>query len=74
MKTIAISIDDDTLARVDRIGGSRKRSRLIRDAVRQYLAHVERLAEEEREASVLRRHRARLARQARALVRAQGRP
>ena len=71
MKTIAITIDDDTLERVDRIGGSRSRSRVIREAVKEYVARLERAAEGEREATVIRRHRGRLAQQARALVRVQ---
>ena len=74
MKTIAITIDDDTLERVDRISGGRSRSRVIREAVKEYVARLERAAEEEREAAVIRRHRGRLAQQARALVRAQARP
>lgn len=73
MKTIAITIDNDTLERVDRLGG-RNRSRVIRLAVQEYVARLDRLAEEEREAAVIRRHRGRLARQARALVRAQAQP
>jgi metal-responsive CopG/Arc/MetJ family transcriptional regulator len=74
MKTIAITIDEHTLARVDRIGGGRARSRLIREAVQEYLARVERVAEEERESAVLRRNRHRLAQQTRALVREQSKP
>jgi metal-responsive CopG/Arc/MetJ family transcriptional regulator len=77
MKTIAITIDGDTLERVDRLGGrlgSRNRSRVIRRAVQEYVARLERLAEEEREAAVIRHNRGRLAQQARALVRAQARP
>lgn len=74
MKTIAITIDDETLERVDRLGGGRSRSRIIREAVRNHVAQLERLAEEEREAAVIRRHRGRLARQARALVHSQARP
>ena len=70
MKTIAISIDEETLARVDRVAG-RNRSRLLREAVREHVARLERLAEEAREVEVIRRHRRRLARQAAALVRAQ---
>jgi metal-responsive CopG/Arc/MetJ family transcriptional regulator len=72
MKTIAFTIDDDTLARLDRVRGNR--SKLIRDAVRTYLASRERLASEAQEARILHRHRSRLARQARALVRSQARP
>lgn len=73
MKTITITIDDDTLERVDRLGG-RSRSRVIREAVQNHVAQLERMAEEEREAAVVRRHRGRIARQARALVRGQARP
>jgi metal-responsive CopG/Arc/MetJ family transcriptional regulator len=72
MKTIAFTIDDDTLARLDRLGGNR--SRLIRAAVREHLTRMERVASEQQEARIIRRHRGRLARQARALVRAQARP
>jgi metal-responsive CopG/Arc/MetJ family transcriptional regulator len=73
MKTIAITIDEDTLARVDRVGG-RSRSRVIREAVREYVIRHEQLADEERETDIVRRHRSRLARQAAALVRAQAKP
>ena len=79
MKTIAITIDVSTLERLDRLGrrggqtrGSR--SKLIRDAVNAYLTRLERVAEEEREALVIRRHRTRLARQTTAAVRAQAEP
>lgn len=73
MKTIAISIDEDTLARVDRVGGG-SRSRVIRDAVREHVSRLERQAEEERESAIIGRHRGKLARQAAALVRAQAKP
>lgn len=79
MKTIAITMDVATLERLDRLGrrggqtgGSR--SKLIRDAVNLYLTRLDRIAEEEREALVIRRHRTRLARQAAAAVRAQAKP
>jgi metal-responsive CopG/Arc/MetJ family transcriptional regulator len=72
MKTIAITIDEDTLSRLDELGGNR--SRVIREAVREHLVRIERLASEQQEDSVIRRHRRRLARQAQALVRAQARP
>jgi metal-responsive CopG/Arc/MetJ family transcriptional regulator len=74
MKTIAITIDQATLERVDRLGVGRSRSGLIRDAVREYVGRLERLAEEEREAAVIHRNRGRLARQAHALARAQAQP
>lgn len=72
MKTIAFTIDDETLARLDRVRGNR--SKVIREAVREHLASRERLASEEQEGRILRRHRGRLARQARALVRSQAKP
>ena len=79
MKTIAITIEEDVLERVDRLAGrtghSRvNRSRLIRDAVREYVARLERATDEEREAAIIQRHRGRLAQQAKALVRQQGLP
>jgi len=73
MKTIAITIDAETLARMDRLGG-RSRSRTIREAVQEYVARRERWADEKREAAIIRRHRVRLARQAAALVAAQAKP
>ena len=79
MKTIAITIDEETLEHVDRLverGGraGRNRSQLIRQAVHDYVSRLERLADDEREAAIVRRHRARLARQVSALVREQARP
>ena len=69
-------MDDDTLERVDRLTGRpgqarTNRSRVIRQAVQEYVLRLERAAEDEREAVVLRRHRGRLSRQAGALVREQ---
>jgi metal-responsive CopG/Arc/MetJ family transcriptional regulator len=79
MKTIAITIDEDVLARVDRLAGPsakspRNRSRLIREAVREYVSRLERLAENEREAVIIRRHAGRLARDAAVLIREQAKP
>ena len=70
MKTIAITIDDALLERMDRLGG-RNRSLMVRDAVTQYVGRREREAAEAAEDGVIRRHRRRLAREAAALVRAQ---
>jgi metal-responsive CopG/Arc/MetJ family transcriptional regulator len=53
---------------------ARNRSQLIRDAVKDYVSRLERADDEEREASIVRRHRARLARQASAAVRTQAKP
>ena len=78
MKTIAISIEEGTLNHIDRMvtrrGGNSNRSRVIRDAVREYLLRSDRLTEEQRETEIFRRHRARLERQARALVKEQAKP
>lgn len=79
MKTIAITIEEPMLERVDRLASGpgrkkRNRSQIIREAVREYVSRVEQLAQEEREAAIVRRHRVPLARQAQALVRAQAKP
>jgi metal-responsive CopG/Arc/MetJ family transcriptional regulator len=71
MKTIAISIDEPTLKAVDRIAnGERKsnRSRVVRQALGEFIERRERLATEDRERRILARHRTRLARQAAAFV------
>jgi metal-responsive CopG/Arc/MetJ family transcriptional regulator len=79
MKTIAITIDDETLDRIERMSGrgtekARNRSQLIRDAVKDYVSRLERAANDQREAAVVRRHRTRLTRQATAAVRSQAKP
>ena len=70
MKTIAITIDERLLARMDRLGGG-NRSLVVREAVAQYVTRREREATEAEEDAVLRRHRRRLSREAAALVRGQ---
>jgi metal-responsive CopG/Arc/MetJ family transcriptional regulator len=70
MKTIAITIDEDLLARMDRMAGG-NRSMVIREAVAHYVTRREREAAEAHEDAILRRHRRRLARETTALVRAQ---
>lgn len=79
MKTIAITIDNETLARLERVTGrggqiEKNRSRVIREAVKEYVARLERLAEDEREAAIVRKHRGRLARQAKAAIQTQAKP
>lgn len=78
MKTIAISIDEASLAAVDRIaqaagrrrGGKRaaSRSEVIRQAVREFLAHQKRHDREENDRRVLAVNRGRIEREARMLV------
>ena len=79
MKTIAITIDEPVLERVDRLARRsgpkrRNRSQIIREAVREYVSRIEHQAEDAREAAIVRQHRDRLARQARALVAEQAKP
>lgn len=76
MKTIAITLDENVLQRLNRFvaesGATRRnRAQLIRQAVQEYLERLERLAEEEREREIFRQHRQRLARQAALLVQEQ---
>jgi metal-responsive CopG/Arc/MetJ family transcriptional regulator len=79
MKTIAITIDEDILERLDSLLRQRgssavSRSKLIREAVREYIDRLERRAEEARETAIVRRHRDRLTRQAKALIEDQAEP
>jgi metal-responsive CopG/Arc/MetJ family transcriptional regulator len=79
MKTIAITIEEPMLERVDRLSrqgttAGRNRSQVIREAVREYVSRIEREADAAREAAIVRQHRDRIARQARALVREQAKP
>ena len=79
MKTIAITIDEPTLQRIDHLlavesTSWKSRSEVVRQAVHEFVARLERMGEEERERKVFRRHRSRLNRQAAALVKEQARP
>ncbi|MBI4483332.1 MAG: ribbon-helix-helix protein, CopG family [Acidobacteria bacterium] len=79
MKTIAITIDEPTLQRIDRLVAVestswKSRSEVVRQAVQEFVARLERMGEEERERKIFRRHRSRLNRQAAALVKEQARP
>jgi metal-responsive CopG/Arc/MetJ family transcriptional regulator len=67
MKTIAITIDKPTLLRIDRLVTKssvfrKGRSEVIRQAVREFVARLDRLAKEEQERKILQRHRTRLKR------------
>lgn len=78
MKTIAISIDEPTLERLDALAATsaqpRSRSALVRIAVQEFTEREQRRQTESQESEIIRRHRRRLGRQARALVGAQARP
>jgi metal-responsive CopG/Arc/MetJ family transcriptional regulator len=79
MKTIAISIDEETLADLDQLGdttgrGRFNRSRVVRLALHEYLARTKQSADDAREREILKRHRGRLRYQAAALVKEQAKP
>lgn len=78
MRTIAITIDEDIIERMDqlssRIGpGRTNRSSIIRQAVREYLSRIECETEQERETEIFKAHRKKLALQTAALVKEQAR-
>ena len=78
MKTIAITIEEDILQRICAAhkakGTPINRSQFIREAVRDYLARMEKTVEEEREGEIFRRHKRRLHQQAAALIKEQAKP
>lgn len=88
MKTIAVTIDDQTLNGLDRwmrrtgaprrpAGGKRpggNRSKIVRLALREFLERQESLRRNEHDRSVLATHRQLIARQAKALVGEQAEP
>lgn len=78
MKTIAITIDDETLELLEGVASSsdryRSRSALVRAAIRAFVAAENRRQEEQREREIIRTNRATLTRQAKALVEAQAEP
>lgn len=79
MKVIAITIDEPTLKRIDRLMDKdgapwKNRSEVILHAVQQFVAHLGRADEAEREREIFRRHGARLDRQAAALIKEQAKP
>jgi Arc/MetJ-type ribon-helix-helix transcriptional regulator len=79
VKTIAVTIEEDTLTCVDRLledpaGPWKNRSELVRQALQEFLREVERSRQEAHETVVFRQHREHLAAQARALVAEQAEP
>jgi len=78
MKTIAVTIDEETLTRIDELTASSdrfaSRSALVRDALAAYVAREERLVEEQRERRLIRKHRRSLNEELEALVAEQARP
>jgi metal-responsive CopG/Arc/MetJ family transcriptional regulator len=79
MKTIAITIDEKTLKRIDRLkvdanAPFRSRSEVIRQAAQEFVSRFERLTEEDREREIFRKNRRRLDRQSRELIKEQAKP
>jgi len=79
VKTIAITIDEATLYRIDRLVGDRRlqirnRSQAVRLALQEFIQRLEQPQEEDRERKIIRKHASLLRRQAIALVKEQVRP
>jgi metal-responsive CopG/Arc/MetJ family transcriptional regulator len=83
MRTIAITIDDASLAAIDRLarGAGRRvpgkranRSEVVRRAVQEFVARHQRLEREEKDRRILGAHRDLIGRQAAALVAEQAEP
>ncbi len=78
MKTIAVTVDEETLRLLDELATSepqrRTRSVLVRAALREFAERERRRVVEEREREIFRRNRKQLTRQARLLVKGQTRP
>ncbi len=72
MKTIAVTIDEETLDRVDELAASSdrytSRSALVRAALDGYVARERRLREEDRERRIISEHKESLADELAALV------
>jgi len=72
MKTIAITVDDETLELLEEPLGSsaqfQSRSALVRVAIREYSARLRRRLEEERERGIVRQNKELLEKQVKALV------
>lgn len=79
MKTIAITVEEDTLKSIDELARKsprelRNRSRIVRAALKEFVAKELQRDREARERGILKKHRARLERQARALISEQAKP
>ncbi len=72
MKTIAITVDEETLELIDELYDSsnefRSRSALVRTAIRAYAAHVRRQREEEREREIIHENKGILDKQLEVLI------
>ena len=77
MKTIAITVDDDTMDLLEELQGSsdkfRSRSALVRAVIREYSASRHRRLEEEREREIVQQNKELLDKELKALVEQQAR-
>ena len=77
MKTIAITVDEETLVLIDELQGLstqyQSRSALIRAAIRDYSARLRRRLEEDRERELIQQNKELLDKQLKALVEEQAR-
>ncbi len=77
MKTIAITVDDETIELIDELFRStnefRSRSALMRTALREYAAQVRKRKQEERETAVIQKHKKELDKQLEVLISEQAR-
>lgn len=74
MKTVAVTLDSATLLALERLtseAGGRSRSAVVREAVLALSERKLRMEREDQERRILRVHRTKLGRQARALIREQ---
>lgn len=72
MKTIAITVDEETLALIDELQSSsaqfQSRSALVRAAIREYSQRLRRRLEEDRERGIVQQNKDLLGKQLKALV------
>ena len=72
MKTIAVTVDEETMDLIDKLQGTssefRNRSALVRAAIREYAARVHKRLEEDREHELIHKNKDLLEKQLKALV------
>lgn len=73
MKTIAITIDEESLEKIKALENlqDKSRSEIVREALGLYLSEQERRFEEQKEREIIRKNKHRLARETAALIREQ---
>ncbi len=78
MKPMTITIDEETIRKLDEVAaarpGTRSRSALVRTAIRDFIERERKRQLEEHERDIVRRNRQKLKRQALALIQEQAQP